>query len=351
MEIFDNMKKYWKGKNPDGLDMFEVPIKADEDGMIGRECPSEECQPGYFKLFIPESSEEHTKIEEHENAKDLLHIDLFCPYCGHEGNIQEFHTQQQADWIKSMLERDIYKSIQDTFKKSLVSNRTGRGSPISIEFKPGRLPNVRQYVEEKLKRDVECNKCSQKYAVYGIAFYCPFCGGGNILVHFKRSKQILLTLLEAGDVIKVKGGEEALHHHMGNCLEDVVSIFEGFHKSLYIRSVNKRYPKNEAEAKINRIKTNFQRLSGAEDFFRMDLQIEIFDCLSDNERNILEELFLKRHVITHNLGLVDDKYQIKASNWQRMGEELRIERLEIEKGLEFVNRVISEESKALGLTE
>jgi len=48
MDIFHDMKKYRTGRSPEGNDLFNVPLKADEDGMIGRECPNEDCQPKYF---------------------------------------------------------------------------------------------------------------------------------------------------------------------------------------------------------------------------------------------------------------------------------------------------------------
>lgn len=348
MDIFHDMKKHWKGKTPEGHDQFIIPLRPDEDGMIGRECPDKECQPRYFKIFVPESEKEKNEKIEKEESEELSQSEIICPYCGRRGNMQEFHTKEQIEWIKSMIERDLFRSIQDTFKKALKPSRSRTGSFLNIEFKPGRLPSVRHYIEEKLKREVACNKCGQKYAIYGIALHCPFCGGGHIIIHYERSKQIILSLLDSGDVILEKGGKEAFHHHLGNCLEDVVSLFEGFHKSLYSKAIRDRGSREEAKEKISKMKTNFQRLSGAEKFFRKDLSIEIFAPLTDSEREFLEELFLMRHVITHNLGLVDKKFQEKARSLQRRGEELEISKPDIEKGLNLVDNVIREEVRLLG---
>jgi hypothetical protein len=347
MDIFHDIKRFWKGRTPEGHDIFIIPLRPDDERMVGRECPNDECRPRYFKILVSESKEkepEKTKTKK----KDETSQDIFCPYCGHKGNTREFHTREQIEWIRSMLERDMVRSIQDIFRNAFRPIGPRTGSFFSMEFKPGKLPNVRHYAEEKLKRKVTCNKCGQIYAVYGIAYYCPFCGGGNVLVHFERSKQILLSLLDSGEVILERGGEEALHHHLGNCLEDVVSLFEGFHKSLYSRALRERGSRQEAEKKISIIKNNFQRLSGAEDFFRRDLGIEIFAPLSDSEREFLEELFLKRHVITHNLGLVDQKYLEKAKSMEGQGRELEISKADIEKGLELADKVIHEEAKTLG---
>jgi DNA-directed RNA polymerase subunit RPC12/RpoP len=347
MDIFHDMKKYRTGKTPEGYDEFSIPFRPDDEGMVGRECPNEDCQPKYFKIFVSGSKEKEPENIETEK-KDKISQDIFCPYCGYRGNMQEFHTREQIEWIKSMLERDMVRSIQDTFRNTFRHTEPRTGSFFSMEFKPGRLPSVRHYAEENLKRNVACNKCGQKYAVYGIAYHCPSCGGGNILVHFERSKQILQSLLDSGEVILENGGEEAFHHHLGNCLEDVVSLFEGFHKSLYSRAVKERGSREEAEEKITSIKTNFQRLSGAEAYFRKDLGVEIFSPLSSKEMEFLEVFFLKRHVITHNLGLVDQKYLEKAKSMEGQGRELEVSKADIEKGLELVDKVIREEAKMLG---
>ena len=254
MDIFHDMKKHWKGKTPEGHDQFIIPLRPDEDGMIGRECPDKECQPRYFKIFVPESEKEKNEKIEKEESEELSQSEIICPYCGRRGNMQEFHTKEQIEWIKSMIERDLFRSIQDTFKKALKPSRSRTGSFLNIEFKPGRLPSVRHYIEEKLKREVACNKCGQKYAIYGIALHCPFCGGGHIIIHYERSKQIILSLLDSGDVILEKGGKEAFHHHLGNCLEDVVSLFEGFHKSLYSKAIRDRGSREEAKEKISKMK-------------------------------------------------------------------------------------------------
>jgi len=52
MDIFHEMRKYRTGRTADGNDEFEVSLQADEDGMIGRECPNEDCEPKYFKVSL-----------------------------------------------------------------------------------------------------------------------------------------------------------------------------------------------------------------------------------------------------------------------------------------------------------
>lgn len=336
MEIFDNMKKYHKGKSPDGLDKFEVPLSPDADGMVGRECPNEDCQPKYFKISL-------TIPDEIAVTKGKLSdTGLTCPYCGSVSNMQRCHTKDQIEWIKSMMLRDVAKSIQNLFKDSFRSTPGSTRGMFSIQlsYKPGSLPSVRHYAEEKLKKTVTCDNCHYNYAVYGISFHCPLCGEGNLLQHLDRSAEIIKILLGEHDRIAQERGLEVGRQVIGNALEDVISLFESFLKYIYQYEIRKRYSHEEAEQKISKIRVNFQRLGGAEECFLNDFAFDIFkECSTDN-KPFLQEQFLKRHVITHNFGLIDKKYLVQAQSYQKPGAELDIEISDVLRALEIVKRII-----------
>ena len=118
-------------------------------------------------------------------------------------------------------------------------------------------------------------------------------------------------------------------------------LFEGFLKYAYRYAVRKSNSKEDADKRINKIRTNFQRLSGAEEIFRRDLSIEIFHGLGAREVEELEIPFAKRHVLTHNLGLIDAKFQDKAQTWNRLSSEIEFEPGEIERALGTVRKVVS----------
>jgi hypothetical protein len=179
LDIYQDMKRYHTSKTAEGQDTFAIPLEPDDDGMIGRECPNENCQPRYFKVSQRKSED----LNDSTPSRDLT-----CPYCGEVANMQRFHTREQTEWVKSMFVRDLKLSVQNILGSSFrpIHSRKSDFS-ISIEFKPGHIPNVRPYAEEKLKRIVQCDKCGKRYAVYGISYNCPFCGQGNLLLHSKRS--------------------------------------------------------------------------------------------------------------------------------------------------------------------
>jgi len=52
---------------------MKVTIPKDENGRVARECPNDECSPGYFKVMLG------TGIVGEQDA-------AYCPYCRREAN-------------------------------------------------------------------------------------------------------------------------------------------------------------------------------------------------------------------------------------------------------------------------
>jgi len=337
MEIYNDMKKYHTGSLPEGRDLFSIPLQKDEDGMVGRECHSDDCQPKYFKISLTITD----KIL--EKAEEISQIDLTCPYCGNVDIMNNYYTQDQLTWVKSMITRDVFRSFQNMFKdtfKQTPSKTKGMFS-MTLTYKPGPLPSVRHYIEKKLKKIVECENCGFNYAVYGISFFCPICGKGNLSHHLKRSAEIIKILLEEHDRIIDENGIEVGQHLIGNALEDVVGLFEVFLKNIYKFEIKKRYSKNDAEDKIAKIHTDFQRLNRAEELYLNEFGLDIFSTCDNKEKVFLQEQFLKRHVITHNFGIIDKKYLEKARTFELMGKEIDINPKDVLDSLNIVEKVIS----------
>jgi predicted RNA-binding Zn-ribbon protein involved in translation (DUF1610 family) len=334
---FDELEKYRTGKSEDGNDQFSVPIRPDADGLLGRECSNAECETKYFKIS--------TEVDDAygKNVENFSQLDLTCPYCGQADNMQHLHTTDQVEWIKSMMIRGIHKSFQNIMSRSFPSRSKPRGGmfSVSMEFKRGSLPSVRHYAEERLKQEVVCDHCKFRYAIYGVSFHCPLCGKGNILQHLERSSETIRILVNESERIGTEHGPHVAEAILGNALEDVVGLFEGFLKYAYRYAIRKAKNKDDADKLIQKIRTNFQRLSGAEEIFRRDLSIECFQRLDAKELDALDLTFAKRHVLTHNLGLVDDKFKSKAKTWERVSSELLIEPGEVTGALNSTNKVLA----------
>lgn len=335
-----DMRPYYQGKDPEGRDRFCVPLPTDEDGMVGRECPRDDCAPRYFKIALREETSPDASIE--RSAEESKDNTLYCPYCGYQADTQEFTTPDQLEWLRSLIVRDMVRTIQGSFKKAFGSSRSTRGKLFSVRlsYKPGRLPSVRHYAEKKLKRIVKCDECGNEYAVYGIAIYCPRCGRGNLHVHLKRSVEIIRTLLDMKTDVERQGGSEAGYHLLGNCLEDCVSLFEGVLRVIYSQALRRFVSTEARQQKLSDLRNSFQNLSRAENIIRSDLGWGLLDNVLQSERDFLEVQFAKRHVITHNLGLVDERYRALAQNWQQPGQDIEINAQDVARLLSIVEAIL-----------
>src|ERR1022692_3855637 len=83
-------------------DRISVPIRPDEDGYLGRECPNPEC-------------EEYFKITPGTGVKGPA--PCHCPYCGHTGDSKTFFTQEQIEYAKSV----AFRKFADAFHQELRS--------------------------------------------------------------------------------------------------------------------------------------------------------------------------------------------------------------------------------------
>lgn len=343
---FNEMEKYHKGKSPDGKERFNIPLKPDESGMIGRECPNEECQPKYFKISTTIPDEMSEEIE------NFSQIDLICPYCGKKDNTQNFLTKSQLEWVESMIFKDIADEFQKVLSTSLNTPKQSKGTlSFHLSYKQGSLPSARHYVEEKLKKDIFCDNCGFNYAIYGISFHCPLCGRGNLIQHLNQSADIIKVLIEESERISKERNHETGQRMVENALEDVVTLFETFLKLIYFYKIKKEFPKEDVEKKINSIGTNFQRIDAAGSHFTKNLKFSLYDGISEGDMDFLQNEFLKRHVLTHNMGLIDKKYLKRAKSYDREGAELNITAEDVLKTLNVVQNIIFNAVKVIEESE
>ena len=111
--------------------------------------------------------------------------------------------------------------------------------------------------------------------------------------------------------------------------------------------LRKTKSENIIEQKMMELKNTFQNLNRAELLIRSDLGWELFEGISSSDREFIEEQFAKRHVITHNLGLVDDKYKSHIQTWQQAGQEIVIEASDLERLITIIDRVLQKEISML----
>lgn len=190
-----------------------------------------------------------------------------------------------------------------------------------------------------MKRIITCDNCTGEYAVYGLSQYCPWCGKGNLKIHFQRNVGLITKLLTNYEAI-YNDDKEAGYLFLGDNLENCVGLFEGYLKQIYSMKIKERLTEEEAELKIKSIGNKFQNISRAQTIFREDLDIDILKDISPENIQYIQIQFSKRHLMTHNLGLVDEKYLSQVESWQKPGQEVPLDPTDITRTLEILNLII-----------
>ena len=267
---------------------FSIPIPPDEKGYIGRECP--ECER-YFKITL---------------GTGLTGDDLpcHCPYCGHSAPQDQFFTQSQIEYAKSVVITKVTGAfIKDL--KTLEFNHRPRGAfGIGISMMvEGRPQPVRHYSELELEEEVVCDNCSLHYTVYGTFAFCPDCGRHNSLQILEKNlavaqKQIDLAATVDGDLSA---------QLVADALENGVSAFDGFGREAC------RVHSSKASDPAKATGISFQNLSSAQKNVNNLFGVDPTAALGATDWTFACRCFQKRHLLAHKMGVVDDAY-IKATS-------------------------------------
>lgn len=308
---------------------MSVSLPLDEDGKIARECPNNECSPGYFKV------KGGTGITEGQES-------AFCPYCRMEAEPNDFITKEQLRYGEEHIVREVDEGIESMAKSALGLGASGKkrigGGLFSIEMslKSGPKPIIRRPFEEEVRRDIICPYCGLDHSVYGLAIWCADCGQDILLTHIEAEISVVSIMLGDMERRRAQLGARVAAKDLENCLEDTVSIFEAV-----LRVLVKRYLRDTglSEDKLDnffkKLRNSFQNVHRSIDIFSKEIGIPLFIESSADEIDELSCIFEKRHPITHNLGVVDKKYLEKARTAEKEGKEVLVSTKEIERALEL----------------
>lgn len=289
---------------------ISIPIKPDQDGYLGRECPNPDC-------------EEYFKITPGTGIKGPA--SCHCPYCGHEGDQQTFWTKQQIEYAKSVALSKIVGAFRQDLK-ALEFDHKPRGNSwfgvsVSMKLKPGAPVPIRWYRENELETEIVCDQCSLRYAIYGVFGWCPDCGIHNSLqilgknLELSRKKLTLAESLEA----------ELASTVIADALAGVVSSFDGFGREL-CASVDP--------------KASFQNPEGGRKRVIDQFSFDMADTVTPNEWRSCCGGFQKRHLIAHRMGVVDEEYIKKSGDTAAVvGRKAVLTSAEVSALIEVVEKV------------
>lgn len=300
---FRNLKRL-----EDGL---RVSIPTDEDGMVGRECPNEDCL-GYFKIKLG------TGLTD-EN------LPCHCPYCGETEDQNHFWTKDQIEYARSIMINEVSKALKaDVSEWDRELKRSSRNSFIKLgmEFK-GNTHSVYQYEEKQLETNIVCDSCTLEYSIYGLFAFCPDCAMHNSIQIFKKNIELVEKLITLSTQ---ENDNELSQLLLIKSLETAVATFDGFGRA-YCDAYSARTVDPDKTKKIV-----FQNLPKARTSFHKAFGHDFASSLSNDDWEFVIRLFQKRHLFSHKMGIVDESYiEITKDPEAIIGRKITIESNEIKR--------------------
>jgi len=264
---------------------FSISIPADEEGFIGRECPVSECK-GYFKIQ-PGTGLKGDNLPCH------------CPYCGHGTGSENFFTEAQIKYAKSVMMSQVTGALLKDLKSLEFKHRSGGAFGIGISMQVSGQPTaIRRYRESKLETEVVCNRCALRYTIYGVFGFCPDCASHNSLQILNKNLELVQKLLIIAETQEAPVAQNLIE----NSLEDCVSAFDGFgRETCRVFAPKAAKPKKVADIR-------FQNIAAARDRVREQFTVDFAATSAPADWKHVLRAFQKRHLLAHKMGVVDEDY-------------------------------------------
>jgi len=296
-----------------------VSLPTDEQGMVGRRCPSQACGQ-YFKL---------------KPGTGLPIKDCGCPYCGTRDNASAFATQDQIEYAKSVAVKEIVEPTLRDFKRSVEGmNRRSRGSLIEIKFSVS-LPSLHlhSYRESDVETSVTCTNCGLEFAVFGVFAFCPDCGQLNAFDVFGACLEVCRRRLPLLDLPETATDQELVQAILVDALGSAIGAFDALGKKL-----RQTYPATFS----SKPKNLFQNLGVVDQSLKAANGRGLAARLGDDAAKDLVRLFQVRHVYEHNLGVIDDEFVAKVPEYGHLkGRLYPLDRHDVERLVELLGQLAS----------
>ena len=285
--------------------MISIPVTlhSDEKGYFDRECPNEDCLYT-FKILMKDWEEKISNDEVH------------CPLCGHVDTSDKWWTQDQlekmqeiaASWAMNYIQGELDKSFKE-LERSTRHNKCFR-----ITYKPGRRVTFNNNPigqREEWETEICCEKCGTHYSVIGSAYFCPCCGFNSAVNSFNDSLDSIEKMLESlremkamlTDKYNADSAETMCRSMLESSIGDMVSAFQKFASCKY----------DELSGKASRV-NDFQIVDKGSKLFEEETGMKYSDWLTAGELAFMELMFQRRHLLEHNIGMVDQRYLDKSGD-------------------------------------
>jgi hypothetical protein len=333
---FKNLEKYKTGGTKSQMQLA-VPIPKTPVGRVYRYSPNEKALPRLFVLGNPlpdfvvtDEARKRMKLAPHSKQ-------TVCPYSGTIADNDDFIHPDDIKAAHEVVKHAALADVSEAFHDILKNMESKFSSSKFIKMKAGPRPAAKpkpRFTRRDLLRELICDHCGRDYGVFAIALFCPDCGAPNLRLHFARETVIVAQQVELAEA--QEGKEELAYRLMGNAHEDVLTAFEATQKAVYLYGIQQLGPQ-ATEPKP--VRNDFQNVENAQRRFS-ELGIDPFSCLTEDELVALKLNIQKRHIIGHNLGVMDEKFADHTEN-VRIGETVHLVGEDIRQFSALAQRVVN----------
>jgi hypothetical protein len=312
--------------------VLHIPIPKTADGRVYRYSPNDRAYPRHFVLgnSVPGfeiTAEKRTRMKHEPGTPGTI-----CPYSGVLADDEEYDHPEDLKAAFAEVQHALQKDVSEHFDAIFSGMARHSGGKISYK-KVERSPSPRpRFARRDLMRLLVCDCCGRDYGVFAIALFCPDCGAPNIALHFAREIELVNEQVDLAESLG-KEKQELAYRLLGNAHEDVLTAFEATLKTIYLFGVGQL-----SDGLLARIGNDFQNIKRALERFA-ELSIDPFAALDPAEISALALNIQKRHVIGHNLGVVDAKF-VKEAGKAKLGETVKLVGDDIRSFAEIGRKVI-----------
>jgi uncharacterized Zn finger protein (UPF0148 family) len=310
---------------------ISVPIEADKDGYLDRECPNDDC------LF-------QFKVDEKDWEKLFKDEKVFCPLCRHEANSKSWFTTEQIEQAQEQAIKHIHGRIDKALEQGArdFNSKQPRNAFIKMSVKVTGTKPLHYIMpvtsKEEMQLKIQCKACNAKYAVIGSAFFCPCCGHNSAEETFDNSlKKIqdkiknIPIIRQAVETVSKDEAENTCRSLIETSLGECVVAFQRFCE------VNFKTRAPEKNIKFNA----FQNIEVGATYWKDLLGETYADWLTADEMKRLNLLFQKRHLLAHTEGIIDQKYLDKTNdNFYKEGQRIVIKEKDVLELIELVEKLV-----------
>jgi hypothetical protein len=191
------------------------------------------------------------------------------------------------------------------------------------------------YTEERQQNCYDCptSECRTRYDILGEYAGCPTCGKRNSLQVFERHVNAVEADFKKADVeLEDRHERQVEWEKLTRCISDFEAMAKDIQSQLLLIPAT---PKRKKDIKG----ISFQNILKANDSLQIWFAFEMLFRFANEDKEFLNRMFNRRHVLTHNGGRIDQEYiDNTADTSVRLNQQIVVRSKEIQRLLPLLRK-------------